>query len=142
MLAIEVVLRRLRNKELRTVRIRATVGHRNHASFVLQRTDFIVNGIAGATLAIAFGVAALDHEPRNHAMEREAIVKALICKFHEIGNGIGSRLEVQRKHNLAFVGFDDSFNSLYTSIILVINLSLCKSKHSLYYQRKDKKWNW
>ena len=48
---------------------------------------FIFEAVAWTSAAGTFGVAALDHEIRNHAMERQAIVVAALGEVQEIGNG-------------------------------------------------------
>ena len=62
MLAVEVWLRRVRDKELTAIGIRSCVGHRNYTGIVSQRVafDFIFELVAGTAFAVSRRVAALD----------------------------------------------------------------------------------
>ena len=47
------------------------------------RAAFVFKTVAGTSHARSGGIAALDHEIRNHAMEFEAVVKAAEARFRK-----------------------------------------------------------
>ncbi len=65
------------DEELRAVRPRAGIRHRQEIGLVEDEigVELIFEGVARAATAIALGVAALDHETIDHAMEDETVVK-------------------------------------------------------------------
>ena len=68
----------MRDEELGTVGAGARVRHGKHAGAVMLevRAALVLKTVAGASHARAGGVAALDHEIRNHAVELEAVIEA------------------------------------------------------------------
>lgn len=127
MLAIQMRLRKVRNEELRATRIRASIRHRNHASFMLEIIRFIVDGITRTTRSIAIRVATLDHKARNDTMEEKAIIKPGIGEFNKVRYGIRSGLEVQVHNDFTLMSCYLGKNLGRTRVILVENLPRCKS---------------
>ena len=84
------------NKELGTAAvILIAAGHGEHA---LDMADGILDAVirklafdrlSGAAEAVALGIAALDHEAVNDAVEGQAVVEALIRQLHKIFHGDG-----------------------------------------------------
>ncbi len=93
---VSVEMRRGRqgNEKLAAVRIRAGVGHREDAFGVVfeLRMDFVGKGITGTSAAGACGIAALNHEAVDHAMEDDTVVKVLFRQLDEIRHGVGGLL--------------------------------------------------
>jgi uncharacterized Ntn-hydrolase superfamily protein len=79
MSAIEVRLRRVRDKELTPIGVRPGIGHRDHARLMGQRVAFelIFEPVARSTPTGAGGIAPLDHKVTDHAVKRHTVVKAL-----------------------------------------------------------------
>ena len=141
MLTVQVMLRRLRNKELGTVRIRTTIRHRNHTSFMGQLADFVINGIAGAPGTIAFGVSPLNHESLNNTVKAKSLVKALVRQVYKVSDRIRSRLEIEVNDNLTFVSFNNGFDGLDSRIILVKVLSFGTTEIKNSKNKNDRKYN-
>src|SRR5436190_12967479 len=82
--AVQVPLRRVADEELTAARVLARMRHRQCARDVLVRVllRFALDGVTGPARShrplagLGVGVAALDHEVRNHAMEFGAVVEA------------------------------------------------------------------
>ena len=100
-----VVLRQLaaavvdRDEELRAVRVRTGVGHRDRAQRVLTLHRLVTELVARAAAAGALGAAALDHELRDHPVEREAVVVALPREADEVVHRVGRELRVEVHHD-------------------------------------------
>src|SRR5277367_1423335 len=86
MLAVEPIGYDMRDEELRAVGIRPGVGHRECAGLMFARivSRFIAEAIAGAAAAGAGGVAALDHEIGDDAVEFHAVIKFVTGQEDEI----------------------------------------------------------
>src|SRR5688572_27914785 len=106
-LAVQVRLRRVRDEELAAVRVRAGVGHRDHAALVLERIALALVGelVAGAAAAGAGRVARLDHEVVDDAVKLHAVVEALTGEKYEIVDGLRCVLRVELELDRAAVGF-------------------------------------
>ena len=93
---VSVEMRRGRqgNEKLAAVRIRAGVGHREDAFGVVfeLRMDFVGKGVTGTSAAGACGIAALNHEAVDDAMEDDAVVKILFRQLDEIRHRVGGLL--------------------------------------------------
>ena len=73
------------------------MGHGQGAGLMLLAVDLAVDLVARAAGAghapstlTAVGATSLGHEARDHSMEGQAVVKAFLGQFHEVGHGIGS----------------------------------------------------
>lgn len=89
MLPIQMRRRRQRNKKLTPISIRARVSHAKNAFVVvLERGhDFVLEFAAPDALAAAagaVGVAALDHEAWNDAVENDLVVVTSLCERAEV----------------------------------------------------------
>jgi hypothetical protein len=73
------------DEELASVRVRTGVGHGENARFVVPEIgrELVLEAIAGAARARALGATALDHEPADHPVECQVIVKAPFGKVRE-----------------------------------------------------------
>ena len=111
MAAVEVlrILAIMADEELRTARILAGMGHREHAAIVVltRCRRLALDRIAGASRAIAFRAAALNDEIGNYAVECEPVVEVVIGKFYEIGYRTGSLGGVKFCFPRPFLGGDD-----------------------------------
>src|SRR5206468_13039780 len=68
-----------RNEELAAVGVRSPVGHREDARLVVPqlRVELVGKGVARPSDALSQGIAALNHEPVDDAMENDSIVVRL-----------------------------------------------------------------
>jgi hypothetical protein len=78
------------DEELRAVRVRAGVRHRESAALDLVVVELVLELVAGAARAGAGRVAALDHEVRDHAVEDDGRRRSRRCgraswKFSTVG---------------------------------------------------------
>ena len=73
------------DEELGAVGTGARIRHGKYAGAIMLevRAAFVFKTVAGASHARPGGIAALDHEIRNHAMEFEAVVKAAGSQVQE-----------------------------------------------------------
>src|SRR4051812_37575771 len=78
--ARQVLGRPLGDEELRTIRPRSGVRHREQARLVELQLgrELVLEAITGVAGADAQGIAALDHESGDHAVEDQTIVKRLL----------------------------------------------------------------
>src|SRR5207249_8586474 len=69
-------------------------GHREDAFGVVfeLRMDFVGKGVTGTSAAGACGIAALNHEAVDDAMEDDAVVKILFRQLDEIRHRVGGLL--------------------------------------------------
>src|SRR5258708_6173122 len=114
------------DEELRAIGVGAGVGHGEFAGLleaVLRALGLVGELVAGAAHAGALGVAALDHELRNHAMEDAAVVELcallaaavpLFGSFGEadkVGYGLGGVFLEEFADNCAFRGLEGCVGS-------------------------------
>src|SRR5262245_44784081 len=97
----------MRDEELAAAGVLPVERDADDAAQVRLLTEFVANRETRAALAVAAGIAALDHEIGNDAVKRQAIVEALAGEGHE-------RLDRQRRIddikldlNRAAVGVDE-----------------------------------
>lgn len=88
-LTIEVGSGYVGDEKLRTVGAGAGVGHREYAGRAVAQIGmkFVGEFVAGATTSGTSGVAALDHEICDHAVEGDAIVIAALGEIEEVRAG-------------------------------------------------------
>lgn len=91
-LAVEPIRGHVGNEELGAVGAlprpgAAGIGHSQQARLgeLQVRAALVVKLVAGAAAARSLGIAALNHEIRNHAVEGESIVEPLGCQVQEAG---------------------------------------------------------
>src|SRR6478609_5532726 len=88
------------DEELRAVRVRAGVRHREGAAHDLVVVELVLELVAGAARAGAGRVAALDHEVLDHAVEDDAVVESVLGELdevlHRFRRGIVEKLELDR----------------------------------------------
>lgn len=111
------------DEELRTVGARKATGHVGalasvrHSELVLAvedelGVDLIVEVVAGAAGAGARGVATLDHEVLDDAVEDHTVVKALVCKVFEVLHGLRCVVAEEVDHDITVVGVDGRNRSM------------------------------
>ena len=82
-------------------------GHGQHAPVVEQVVleavlgELALDGVAGTAHAGALGAAALDHKPRDAAMEDKTVIKPLLDEADEVVDAVGRHIGVK-------LGFDDA----------------------------------
>src|SRR5215211_3384595 len=91
------------DEELRAVRVRPRVGHRERAADDLVLVDLVLELVAGAAGAGALRAAALDHEVADDAMEREAVVVALLREVAHVADRLGSVVVEHLEDDVALV---------------------------------------
>ena len=107
----------MHDKELRACAVRVHCScHRKYAGGMLQvifeacHAKFACDMIAGAAHAAALGVAALDHEAGDHAVEDGAVVKTLFHQgdevVHRVGGDFGIKLSLDDAAVLHFKCYD------------------------------------
>src|SRR5271165_1298445 len=87
------------DEELRAVRVRPGVGHRERAPDDLVGVDLVGERVAGAARAGTLRAAALDHEVLDDAVEAEPVVEAVGSQLAEVLDGVGSILVEQLEHD-------------------------------------------
>src|SRR5262249_4836153 len=126
---VEVRRRFERDEELAAVGVRPPVGHRKDARFVVPqlRGHPVGEGVAGSADALPERVAALNHEPVDHAMEDDSIVVRLtdqlvrarvgpvlraLGQAHEVLDGLRRFLVEQPHREHSFGGGELSVHSV------------------------------
>ncbi len=96
------------DEELRTVGVRAGVGHRENAwSVVLQvGVEFVLELVAGTAGSGTVWAAGLNHEVGDDAMELEPIVEAIAGELLEVADRFRNFVVVQFQLDGAFARFD------------------------------------
>ena len=109
--AVEVlrILAVVADEELRTARVLACMGHRQHSAVVVlaRSRSLALDGIAGTARTVAARAAALDDEIGNNAVEREPVVEIVRGQLDEVGHGAGRFMGVQFGFHRPFLGGDD-----------------------------------
>ena len=105
--AIQVWSGRQRDEKLTAVRVGSGVRHRKNSFRVVFQfwVKFIRKFVARSASSRAGGVAALNHESIDDAMENHAVVKFLLRELYEIVHGIGYLLFEQPDREVAHSGF-------------------------------------
>jgi hypothetical protein len=74
------------------------------------RAEFVLERVAGTAATSAGGVAALDHEIGDNAMECDAVVVASICKIEEVRNSDRRLGGIKSPLYVPFAGLYDDTN--------------------------------
>src|SRR5580698_1322799 len=111
------------NEKLRSISVRASIGHGQLSSFIKtvgRPLGLIFELVAGTTHACALRVAALDHKIRNDAMENGSVIKRIfgflasrrmrplaltLGELDEVGDSLGRFLFEKAANDVAFAGF-------------------------------------
>ena len=107
--AIKMRRRYVRDEELATARVLASVSHRQCTRCMLLRVDLAVNLVPRTTGSGAIGATALNHEVADDAMKGQAIIVNLFHEVGEILNGPGGILLEKLKIDRSFVRYHDWF---------------------------------
>jgi hypothetical protein len=75
--------------------------------------DFTVDLVTRTSRPSAIGTAALNHEIRNHTVERQTVIESLLRKIDKILDRIGSIGIKKLNVNRAFVGFNNRASHRY-----------------------------
>src|SRR4051794_33196870 len=92
------------DEELRAVRVRPCVGHRQRAAHDAVLVELVRERVAGAARAGAGRVAALDHEVLDDAVEDHPVVEAVARELLEVLDGLGCVLVEQLDLDRTVVG--------------------------------------
>ena len=101
-MTVEPRARNVRDEELRAVRVRAGVRHREDARAVVSEVgmEFVVELITGAAATGAGRVAALNHKVGDDAVEDQAVVKTVVRQIFKVGDGargfVGEKFDFDR----------------------------------------------
>src|SRR4029077_8325882 len=110
----------VKNEELAAIGVRSGIGHRDEAAAVpaaIQRRvliDLVLEGSAPRAFtagAIAGGVAPLDHETLDDAVERQAVVLAVLGEQPEILDGLRGVCREELDLDWALVGLDGAVHA-------------------------------
>ena len=114
MAAVQMGRGHMGDEKLGTVGAGARVRHGKHAGAVMPevRGKLVFKTVAGASHARAGGIAALDHEIRNHAVEGDALVVPSAGEVQEVGYGDGRLGGVKGQFNVPFGSGDDDIDVL------------------------------
>src|SRR3954454_5129449 len=96
------------DEELRAVRVRAGVRHRERAADDLVVVDLVLERVAGAARAGAGRVTPLDHEVLDHAVEDHAVVEAVAGEFAEVLDGLRGVVVEELDADVAVARLQDS----------------------------------
>ena len=114
----------MRNKELAAVSAGACVGHGQNARLVKSEVAcalifeiFAPDGLAAA--ASACGVAALDHELLDDAVEDDSVVVAVLTVCGEVFAGLGSDVGEKFECDRTLCGFECDFHSIVVLIEII-----------------------
>ena len=89
------------DEELRAVRVRSRVGHRERSAGDLVGVDLVLERVARATRARPLRAPALDHEVVDHAVEDQAVVEALARELLEVRDRLGRVLVEELQGDVA-----------------------------------------
>ena len=95
------------DEELRAVRVRPRVRHRERAADDLVLVELVLELVAGASRAGPERAPALDHEVRDHAVEREPVVEAVGRELREILDRLRSLAGVELELDRALARVQD-----------------------------------
>ena len=97
------------DKELTAVGTWACVSHREDAGLAVFEggVELVAEAVTGAAHTAAGGVAALDHEVFDDAMELDAVVVPAFGEVEEVGAGHGNLGRKQGCFDVTFAGVDD-----------------------------------
>src|SRR3546814_2278128 len=94
------------DEELRAVGVGPGIGHGHGAERVLALHRLVGEAVAGAAPAGALGVAALDDEAGDHAVEGEPVVEAVAGVAHDVVDLVRRQARSEPHDDVALVGGD------------------------------------
>ena len=115
---VQMRRRRHGDEELAAIGAGTRVGHRKHAGSVVLERRFKLVGelVAGAATTGAFGIAGLDHEAGNDAVENDPVIELRALRLvrilralgqaDEVGDRQGRLFELEPGDDFALGGFD------------------------------------
>ena len=108
MLAVEPWGFDMGDEELRSIGVRAGVGHRENARTIVLQVGmkFVLKLVARTAGAGALRTTGLDHEVFDHAVELQTVVKAIAGKLFEVADRLGDLVFEQFQLDGALIGFD------------------------------------
>ena len=99
------------DEELRAVRVRPSVRHRERAALDLVLVELVLERVAGVACAGAERAAALDHEVRDHAVEDEPVVEAVAGELREVLDRLRRVVGVELELDVALARVQDRAGS-------------------------------
>ncbi len=126
----------VRYEELASVAVRAGVGHGEDTWLVVLEglADFVGKPVVGPAEASASGVATLDHEIFDDAVEGDSVVEAPLGKVQEVGCGDGNFRSEDRCFNCTTGCFEDDTD--------VFHLPRCTQKNGRGESLRAGRWLW
>lgn len=115
--AVKVGCGHVGDEELASIGPWAGIGHGENTGAVVfePSVDFVFKAVAGSAAAGAGGIAALDHELLDDAMEGEAVVVTALREIQEVGDGNGGFRWLQSGFNRPFAGSENNTDILHGS---------------------------
>lgn len=113
--SIQVRCGHMGDEKLAAIGSRARIRHGEHTGFVVLEAGFyfVLEAVAWAAASCAGGVATLDHELRDDAVEGDAVVVTAFCEVQEIRNGYRCGGWLQCGLNRAFAGVNNNTDVLH-----------------------------
>ena len=108
--AVEVRRGNMSDEKLAPIGAGAAVGHGENTRLVVFEagSDFVAKFVSRAARAGSGGIAALNHEVCNHAMEGNAVVIATLSEVDEVGHGHRGLGGEKGRFDVALVGFHEN----------------------------------
>ena len=115
--AVKVGCGHVGDEELASIGPWAGIGHgKNTWAIVFEpAVDFVFKAVAGSAAACAGGIAALNHELLDDAMEGEAVVVTALREIQEVGDGDGGFRWLQSGFNRPFASSENNTDILHGS---------------------------
>lgn len=103
------------NEKLAAVCSWTRVRHGEDARLVVLQAGFelVFKTVARPPTASSGGIAALNHELGNHAVERDAVIVSAIGQVEEVGHGHGCCRRLKGGLDRAFISFNDDADVLH-----------------------------
>ena len=115
--AVKVGCGHVGDEELASIGPWAGIGHgKNTRAIMLEpAVDFVFKAVAGSAAACAGGIAALNHELLDDAMEGEAVVVTALREIQEVRDGDGGFRWLQSGFNRPFASSENNTDILHGS---------------------------
>ena len=117
--AVKVGCGHVGDEELASIGPRAGIGHgENTGTIVFEPSvDFVFKAVARSAAACAGGIAALDHELLDDAMEGEAVVVTALREIQEVRDGDGGFRWLKSGFNRPFASSENNTDILHGSCV-------------------------
>ena len=102
------------DEELGAVRVPASVGHRQQERAVEGelRVELVLELVAGATHAGAGGIATLDHESSDDAVEDDTVIEVILGQLFKVGHRLRGMVSEQVNGDISMISVESRCCSL------------------------------